>query len=76
MTDHYIKHAESVVNGLRSMLDEEVLSAIGEENLGQLQVLIESAITTAVLDNLEKVADKIDTLGHQVRNYAEHYDDN
>ncbi|MES9845017.1 MAG: hypothetical protein ABW162_01560 [Candidatus Sedimenticola sp. PURPLELP] len=76
MTNHFIKNAESVIDGLRSMLDDELLEAIGEENLGQLQVLVESAITTVLLENMEQVADKIDALGHEVRNNAENYDDN
>ncbi|OOZ36458.1 hypothetical protein [Solemya velesiana gill symbiont] len=76
MTHHFIKNAESVVDGFRSMLDDDVLNAVGEENLGQLQVLIESAITTVVLESMEQVADKIEALGHQVRHDAETYDDN
>ena len=76
MTHHYIESAQSIVEGFKEMLSEEAIVAVGEENFGQLQVLVEAAITTALLDGMEQVADKIDALGHEVRNSAEHYDDN
>jgi hypothetical protein len=76
MTEHYRDNAQSIVDAFKSVLEDDQISAIGEENFDQLRVLVESGIATVLLQNMESVADRIDALGHEVRNQAEHFEDN
>ena len=74
MSQHYEKHAQQVVNGFVSLLDEEVKSCIGESELSELAMLVEAAISTAALEQMEKAADEVAALSTRFRSYAEHYD--
>lgn len=74
MSKHYEKHAEQVIDGFMNLLDEEVKSCISEADRGELTMLVEAAISTAALEQLEKAADDIAALSDRLRSYAEHYD--
>lgn len=74
MTMKQTAHAQHVVDVFKSRLSEEQCAALGEEHLDALSLLIESAISTAVLEEMEKAADQVDALAHSLRNFAEHYD--
>lgn len=74
MSQHYEKHAEEVVKGFLDLLDAETRACIGQEHLDELSMMIESAISTAVLDQLEVAADEISELSAKVRRRAERYD--
>ena len=76
MTEHYRENAQSIVDAFKSVLEEEQISSIGEENFDQLRVLVESGIATVLLQNMESVADRVEALGHEIRNQAEHFEDN
>lgn len=73
MSQHYEKHAEAVVNGFLDLLDTETRGQLNQEQLDQLSMMVESAISTAVLDQLEVVADEISDLSVMVRRRAERY---
>lgn len=75
MSKHYEKQAKQVVKGFKEVLDEEARKALTDEDLGQLTMLIESAITNAVLSAVEKVADDLEKSVRKIRRGAEHYDD-
>ena len=74
MSKHYEKHAEQVIDGFMNLLDEEVKSCISEADRGELAMLVEAAISTAALEQLENAADEIAALSDRLRSYAEHYD--
>ena len=74
MSKHYEKHAEQVIDGFMNLLDDEVKSCISEADRGELTMLVEAAISTAALEQLEKAADEIAALSDRLRSYAEHYD--
>jgi hypothetical protein len=74
MTHDCKQHAEHIVKEFEGFLDAGTREAIGEESLGQLTMLIESAISTTVLEAMEKVSDQIVDLGHKIKNNAEHFD--
>jgi len=74
MSQHYEKHADEVVQGFLGLLEQDARDGLDEESLQQLSMMIESAISTAVLSQLEKVADEISGLSKQVRRRAERYD--
>lgn len=74
MSQHYEKHAEKLVSAFLGMLDESVRPQIGENHRQQLAMLIESAISTAVLEQLEHTADEIADFAVRLRRRAEHYE--
>lgn len=74
MSKHYGKHAKKVVKGFKDVLDEETRGAISDEDYGQLSMLVESAISTSVFDEVEKIADDLEKAVRKVRRSAERYD--
>ncbi|EAR61088.1 hypothetical protein [Neptuniibacter caesariensis] len=67
-------HAQNVVSSFKAKLPDALVNDIGDTHLDELALLIESAISTAVLEEMEKAADKIDKLAHDIRHFAEHFD--
>ena len=74
MTMKQTEHALQVVNSFKGMLPDAMVNDIGDAHFAELALLIESAISAAVLQEMEKTADKIDKLSPDVRNFAEHFD--
>lgn len=74
MSQHYEEHVDEVVQGFLGLLADDARDCLDEDALQQLSMMIESAISTAVLSQLEKVADEISGLSQQVRRRAERYD--
>lgn len=74
MSQHYEKHADEVIQGFLGLLADDARDCLDDESLQKLSMMIESAISTAVLSQLEKVADEISGLSQQVRRRAENYD--
>jgi len=74
MTMKQTVHAQHVVSSFKERLPTALCNDIGEEHFDELALLIESAISAAVLEEMEKAADKIDKLAHDVRHFAEHFD--
>ncbi len=75
MTQHYEQRARAVVQGFVELLDEPARECLGGEALEQLAMMVESAISTAVLDQLEVVADEISDMAVRVRRRAERFED-
>ena len=75
MSTRYEKHAKQVVKGFKELIDDEAKKALTEENFDQLAILINSAITNAVLSAVEKVADDLEKSVRKIRRGAEHYDE-
>ena len=48
--------------------------SLDEEHYDELTLLIEAGIDTALVERLEKMADKLQELVHEVRNDAEYFD--
>ena len=74
MSEHYEKHAEQVAKAFLEMLDADVRERISDEHRNELAMLVEAAISTAVLEQLEHAADQVSTLSQSIRSAAEHYD--
>ncbi len=73
MSEHQTEHAQRVVQQFRSMLDEQTRQRIGEDTFEELALMVESAITASVLEELERAADRIERLAGEVRRQAETY---
>jgi predicted Co/Zn/Cd cation transporter (cation efflux family) len=74
MSRRYAKHATEVVERFKELLSPSGRSHVGENHFSELAMLIESAITTSVLEEMEQAADQIDKLAHDLRSHAEHYE--
>ncbi|NOZ37073.1 MAG: phosphatase [Gammaproteobacteria bacterium] len=74
MTHRHTEHAQQVVERFKEIISESGRQHIGQKHFDELTLLIESAMSTAVLEELETAADKMNALAQQMRNYAEHFD--
>jgi len=73
MAQHSAKHAAEVVDQFKSLIGDAATASIDDEHFAELQLMIESAIDTAVLMRLERIATDIRHLAEQVKHDAEHY---
>ena len=71
MTEQYRNHADKVVAGFKSILGEDLCGQLGEEHFGELAMLVESAISSSVLEELEKAADTLESMASGLRRHAE-----
>jgi len=67
------KHAMEITQRFRELLEASGTS-VSDDHYDELSLLIEAGIDTALVEMLEKMADKIDDLAHDVRNKAEFFD--
>ncbi len=74
MSKHYEAHAKQVVDGFMSLLGDDASSCISESDRGELAMMVEAAISTAALEQLQRAADDVEALSKSMRKYAEHYD--
>lgn len=74
MTHRHQEHARQVVERFSEMLSESGRQHVGKGHLDELSLLIESAISSAVLEEMETAADKLDKLAHEMRKSAEHFE--
>ncbi|MGB0712553.1 MAG: phosphatase [Gammaproteobacteria bacterium] len=74
MSQHYEKHAQQVVDNFRSLLDANSAETVGDEKFDELAMLIESAISTSVTQELETAADILAKTAQDMRARAERFD--
>lgn len=67
------KHAIEITERFRELVEQSGAS-LGDNHYDELSLLIEAGIDTALVEILEKMADKIESLAHDVRNNAEFFD--
>lgn len=67
------KHAEEMTERFRELV-EATGDTLPENHYKELMLLIEAGIDTVLVEMLEKLATKIDTLSHSVRHDAEFFD--
>ncbi len=70
---HKTKHSVEVTNRFRDLVNDAGHS-LAEEHYDELSLLIEAAIDTALVDKLEKIADKLSKMSQALRNDAEFFD--
>ncbi|HHI76306.1 MAG TPA: hypothetical protein ENJ94_03940 [Gammaproteobacteria bacterium] len=75
MTERYERHARKIVQDFLDLLEPAARDCLPQEHLTELEMMIESAISTSVLGQLEAVADQISDLAVEVRRRAEHWQD-
>jgi hypothetical protein len=72
MDRKHFQHAAHVVDTFKEKLSESGRHHVGEKHFDELALLIESAISTAVLEEMERAANKLDQVASEMRNNAEH----
>ena len=73
MSEHYENHAKEVANAFLELLDGQAREGISEAHRNELAMLIEAAVSTAALEQLEHAADETGALSKRLRDYAERY---
>ena len=61
---------KKVVNNFRRVLGEELCSRIGDYHFSTLEVLIESAINTSVMDAMQLAEQDVEELLKKLRNHT------
>jgi len=74
MAENQTRHALNVVNAFKERLSKSGLDHVGQKHFDELQLLIESAIDSAVFLEMERVADRIDSLAHDIRTNVGHFE--
>ncbi len=72
MTHRHLPHAEKIVQAFKDKLSNSGRQHVGEKHFDELVLMIESAISTSVLEEMERTADKIASLAEELRKEAEH----
>lgn len=72
MTHKHLPHAERVVNGFKERLSQSGREHVGERHFDELTLMVESAISTAVLEAVEQAADRLHEVVTSIRKEAEH----
>ena len=72
MTHKHLPHAERMVNAFKEKLSQSGRDHVGDRHFDELTLMIESAISTAVLEAVEHAADRIHDVVESIRKEAEH----
>ncbi|SEI71561.1 hypothetical protein SAMN05421831_10868 [Allopseudospirillum japonicum] len=72
MKSCHAEHAHHVVETFRNKISASADQHIGAKHLEELELLIESAISSAVMSALEEAAKKADTLAADLRKFEQH----
>ena len=75
MTPRHATPAEKVVNSFKHILSQSGREHVGEKHFSELSLMVESAISAAVLEEMEGAADRMDELAKKIRNSAERWED-
>lgn len=75
MSHKQAQHARQVIAAFKDKLPDDLENNIGDKHFAELELLVESAIVTAVLEELDIAANQIEALSQNIRNFAEYYDD-
>lgn len=67
------KHAQQITNRFRDMVNDAG-EELSEERYNELTLLIEAGIDTALMESMEKVADKLVAMSKSMRREAEYFD--
>jgi len=70
---HQTQHAQKITDRFKDLVSQAG-HTLPKEHYDELVLLFEAGIDTALLDRLEQMADKLQSLAHAVRNDAEFYD--
>ena len=67
------KHAEQMVNRFRELV-EDAGDSLSVGHYNELKLIIEAGLDTALLENLERVTEKLTSLAHDIQHNANFFD--
>ena len=67
------KHAEQMVNRFRELV-EDAGDSLSANHYNELKLIIEAGLDTALLENLERVTERLTSLAHDIQHNAEFFD--
>ena len=70
---HKTQHAQKITDRFRDLV-KQAGDSLADEHYDELTLLIEAGIDTALVERLEKMADKLQKLSNEVRKDAEYFD--
>lgn len=70
MSEQYQQRANEVVEAFKAQLSKSGIEHVGQRHFEQLQLLIESALTSISLQQIEHTADRLQALSTELRNEA------
>ena len=70
---HKTQHAREMADRFRELVETSG-DSLSDEHYDELTLIIEAGIDTALVERLEKMADVLQKLSHDVRNDAEFFD--
>ena len=73
MNRNHKPHSEEIVKRFQESLSKKARKHIKESSYAELAVTIESAISTAVMQGIEEVADHLDDYSRKLRKQVEHF---
>ena len=71
MTEKHLDHARKVVASFRKRLSRSGIEHVGEKHFDELELMVESAISTTVMSELERAADRVEELARSLRRSGE-----
>jgi hypothetical protein len=71
MTHKHLPHARKVVESFRKRLSRSGVEHVGDKHFDELELMIESAISSTVLNELERAADQAEELARALRRRGE-----
>ena len=73
MTRDHKAHSEEIVQAFQDLLPKKARKHIKESHYAELAVMLESAISTAVMQEVEGVADYLDAYAKKLRKQVENF---
>ncbi|ARU57013.1 hypothetical protein OLMES_2969 [Oleiphilus messinensis] len=74
MSKSQTEHARNVVAAFKEKISRSGIEHIGEKHFAELELLIESAIDSAVYIELERAAEKVAETARELKRSAERFD--
>jgi len=72
MTHRHLVHAKHIVSTFKEKLSKSGVDHVGDRHFDELELLIESAISTAVLEEVEHALDRVQEVVTSSRKDVEH----
>ncbi|MAC48514.1 hypothetical protein [Oceanospirillum beijerinckii] len=72
MSQELQQKAQDVVSAFKQQLSKSGIEHVGQHHFSELQLLIESALTSVSLQQMEHTADRVQSLAQQLRQEVQH----
>ena len=74
MTKPQAKHARTIVETFKSRLSPSGREHVAQVHFEELEMMIESALDSVLVEELENIADRLEAMAGAIRKSADHFD--